>query len=674
MKHIYLFTVTIFASALAQIPMLYAQEYELVWSDEFNGSQLDTSVWQYELGGGSNNELQYYTSRPNNIFVADGKLTIKAVQESYGGKNYTSARINSSGKFNFKYGKIEAYMKLTYGQGMWPAFWTLGEAFHEVGWPGCGEIDIMEQVGGVTANGKGDDVIHSTLHWGQIINNGHPYYGQSYQLPEGIFADEFHLVSTVWDKDFVRTYCDSILFFTIDLRSAEFDAFEKNFFIIMNLAVGGDWPGNPDATTVFPQTFEIDYVRLYKSDATITIEGPEEVFASDSSLQYSIFGGDTWTYEWLLPEGASINGIADSNVLNLNWGCSPANLRCHITSSVFNDTVSLNINIKEPAIEGPLFFTPGETGLEFSFPALHNTSYLWSVTGDATIVSGENNPSVVVDWGLNSDTVKLEIQNTCGTSSYYKALLPEGQYSYPDPFVPHSVPGIIQSTDYDYGGEGVAYHDSEAANQGPGPRPEEGVDTENNDGGSNIGWINSGEWTEYTVAVVEDGNYKIDIRVASQNTSGISPLNIYFNGDNRTGNITIPSTGAWNSFTTITASPIMLYTSDTLMRLDFGDGGYNVGRISIATFIPDDNSEIMMPETLQLFPNPSTGNTWIASHTAICELSVMDMSGRIQLQLSKIFGNSVEIETEGLSPGIYLIRAAFIDGTMQTLKLIKSQQ
>jgi beta-glucanase (GH16 family) len=657
---------------LFQFCELNAQEYDLVWSDEFNGSELDTSVWQYEIGGGPNNELQYYTARPENLYVSGGNLTIKAIKESYGGKNYTSARINSSGKFNFRYGKIEAYMKLTYGQGMWPAFWMLGEAFHEVGWPGCGEIDIMEQVGGITANGKGDDVIHSTLHWGQIINNGHPYYGQSYQLTEGIFADEFHLVSTVWDKDFVRTYCDSILFFTIDLRNADFKAFEKNFFIIMNLAVGGDWPGNPDATTVFPQTFELDYVRLYKSKETTTIEGPEEVYASDSSLQYSIFGGDDWTYEWLLPEGTSINGVTDSNVVNINWGCSQAELRCHITSAIFDDTISLNIGVKDPTITGPLFFTPNETGLEFSFPTLSGTSYFWQVPGDASIVSGQNTSSIVVDWGSNTDSVKLEIQNSCGTSNYYKGLLPKGQYSYPDPFVPHAVPGVIESTDYDYGGEGVAYHDNDPQNQGPGPREEEGVDTEYNDGSSNIGWINSGEWTEYAVNVSESGNYKIEIRVASQNTSGISPLNIYFNNENRTGNITVPSTGSWSSFRTVSVAPVLLNATDTLMKLDFGGGGYNVGRITISEFIPDASNEPALHESLQLFPNPASGNSRIVSEMEISELHVTDMTGRNRIYLSQVNGNTSEIETESLSPGMYLITVQTIDGTRQTVKLMKS--
>lgn len=672
MKQIFKFTAVIIIVALVHISKLHAQEYEMVWSDEFNGSELDTSVWQFEIGGGANNELQYYTDRPENLYVTDGKLTIKAFEESFGGKNYTSARINSSGKFNFKYGKIEAYMKLTYGQGIWPAFWTLGEAFHEVGWPGCGEIDIMEQVGGVTANGKGDDVIHSTLHWGQIVNNGHPYYGQSYQLPDGIFADEFHLVSTVWEEDVVRTYCDSTLFYTIDLQSSEFDAFEKNFFIILNLAVGGDWPGSPDATTVFPQTFEIDYVRLYKSKETITIDGPEEVYASDSALHYSIFGGNNWTYEWLLPEGASINGITDSSEVNINWGCSEADLRCHITSPVFDDTIVLNIEIKEPEIEGPLFFSPGETGLGFSFPALNSTSYSWSVPGDATIVSGENSASVIIDWGLTSDTVKLQTQNSCGTSMYFKVLYPVGQYSYPDPMLPHPVPGIIESTDYDYGGEGIAYHDTEPANQGPGPRQEEGVDTENNDGGSNIGWINSGEWTEYTIDVAESGSYKIDIRVATQNTSGISPLNIYFNGENRTGNITVPSTGAWNSFTTVSASPVMLYTSDTLMKLDFSGGGYNVGRISISEFIPETNFETNMQESLQIFPNPSSGNSRLSSDVEISELAVIDLTGQKKLNMSEIYKNTFEIETEKLSPGVYLISVRTIDGVTHMLKLIRS--
>ena len=233
----------------------------LVWSDEFDYTGLpDPSKWNIEIGGGGwgNNELQYYTNSETNAKVESGILTITAREESFGGRDYTSARITTQNKFDFKYGKIEAKIKLPYGQGLWPAFWMLGANFGSTGWPACGEIDIMELVGG-TGN---DNTVYSTLHWD---NNGeHAQYGESYSLPSGIFADEYHVFTVEWDDQEIRGFMDDIQYFTADITPAQLSEFHNNFFIILNVAVGGNWPGSPDATTSFPQTMEIDWVRVYQ--------------------------------------------------------------------------------------------------------------------------------------------------------------------------------------------------------------------------------------------------------------------------------------------------------------------------------------------------------------------------------------------------------------------------
>ncbi|HEY9115491.1 MAG TPA: family 16 glycosylhydrolase [Bacteroidales bacterium] len=233
----------------------------LIWSDEFNYTGLpDPAKWNMETGGGGwgNNELQYYTDSESNAMVDNGVLTITAREETVSGYNYTSARITTQNKFDFKYGRIEAKMKLPYGQGMWPAFWMLGANFGSVGWPACGEIDIMEMVGGV----NGDKTVYSTLHWD---NNGeNADYGESYTLSSGIFADEFHIFSVVWDNQQIRAYVDNVQFFSSDITPVALSEFQNNFFIIMNLAVGGNWPGPPDGTTEFPQTLVVDWVRVYQ--------------------------------------------------------------------------------------------------------------------------------------------------------------------------------------------------------------------------------------------------------------------------------------------------------------------------------------------------------------------------------------------------------------------------
>lgn len=234
----------------------------LVWSDEFNYSGLpDPTFWNMETGGSGwgNNEWQYYTDRTENAMVDGGVLTITAREEAYGGRDYTSARITTQNKFDFQYGRIEARIKLPYGQGIWPAFWMLGANFNSVGWPSCGEIDIMEMIGG---SGR-ENTCHATCHWD---NNGdHASYGESYTLSSGTFADDFHVFSVEWDSQSIKGLVDGIQYYEISITSAGLSEFRESFFVILNVAVGGNWPGYPDATTEFPQTMEIDYVRVYNN-------------------------------------------------------------------------------------------------------------------------------------------------------------------------------------------------------------------------------------------------------------------------------------------------------------------------------------------------------------------------------------------------------------------------
>jgi len=234
---------------------------DLIWAEEFDytGSP-DPVKWNFEIGGTGwgNNELQYYTNRQSNAYVDNGVLTITAREEQFGGRNYTSARITTQGKFDVRYGRIEARIKLPYGQGIWPAFWMLGANFNQVGWPACGEIDIMEMVGGVNSDNK----CHATIHWN---NNGqHAEYGQSYTLPSGIFADNFHVFGIRWNSQEIRAYVGNVEYFVADITPIGLNAFRNNFFIILNVAVGGNWPGPPDGTTVFPRTMQVDWIRIYQ--------------------------------------------------------------------------------------------------------------------------------------------------------------------------------------------------------------------------------------------------------------------------------------------------------------------------------------------------------------------------------------------------------------------------
>lgn len=232
--------------------------YTLVWNDEFDGNTLNESTWNYETGnsGWGNNELQYYRQGTNNATVANGKLIIEARRENFGGANYTSARLTTEGKQSFEYGRIDIRAKLPQGQGIWPALWMLGDNFRSIGWPMCGEIDIMEIVGHEPAT------LHGTAHWDNGGN--HAQFGGSTTLPSGTFSDEFHVFSIIWDSNSIRWYLNDQQYHTLDITPSALSEFQSSFFFIFNVAVGGNWPGNPDATTTFPQRMIVDYVRVFQ--------------------------------------------------------------------------------------------------------------------------------------------------------------------------------------------------------------------------------------------------------------------------------------------------------------------------------------------------------------------------------------------------------------------------
>lgn len=237
--------------------------YTLVWQDEFEGNQLNPNDWNYEIGNGDwgwgNNELQYY--RKENLEVKNGYLTITAKQQNFGNHSYTSSRITTKNKQSFLYGRVDIRAALPKGQGLWPALWMLGDAIDEVSWPACGEIDIMELVGG-SKNGKSDSRVHGTVHWEH--NGEHAEYGNSNYLSGSDFSKEFHVFSIVWDETKIRWYRDNILYNTIEITQSQMSEFHEKFFFIFNVAVGGIWPGSPDTTTEFPQKLHVDYIRVFQ--------------------------------------------------------------------------------------------------------------------------------------------------------------------------------------------------------------------------------------------------------------------------------------------------------------------------------------------------------------------------------------------------------------------------
>ena len=241
--------------------------WNLIWSDEFSqaeNSAPDPTKWGYDIGGGGwgNNELQYYTNRTQNARIEGGQLVIEARAENFDGRGYTSARLLTKNKASWTYGRIEARIKIPRGKGIWPAFWMLGTNFDAVGWPNCGEIDIMENIGSVPSR------VHGTVH-GPGYSGGSGI-GGSYVLPGGAaLADNFHVFAIEREENRIRWFIDGQQYFTLtpaNLPAGRAWVFNAPQFLILNVAVGGNWPGNPDGSTVFPQRMTVDYVRVYEPD------------------------------------------------------------------------------------------------------------------------------------------------------------------------------------------------------------------------------------------------------------------------------------------------------------------------------------------------------------------------------------------------------------------------
>ena len=269
-----------------------ADNYELVWSDEFNGNYLDTNTWNYEIGTGSwgwgNNEQQYYTDR--NIKVSNGTMKITAKREDYGGMKYTSSRITTKNKKNFKYGKIEARIKMPKFKGVWPAFWMLGANQDSVGWPKCGEIDIVEAI-------NDENLVYGTLHWFNDPGNNNADSGSSVAVAD---RTEYHVYGVEWTADKLRWYVDGKVYRTMDVSNDSFSEVRKEYFVIFNMAIGGQWPGYDIDETAFPATMEVDWVRAYKKveETTTKYTGPMITVTEDAvetcSEKWGSYFGSGW--------------------------------------------------------------------------------------------------------------------------------------------------------------------------------------------------------------------------------------------------------------------------------------------------------------------------------------------------------------------------------------------
>jgi len=591
-----------------------SQNWNLVWSDEFNGTSLDLTSWTRETGGNGwgNNELQYYTDRTVNSYIENGLLVIKAIKENFGGRNYTSARLKTQGKKFFKFGKIEARMKLPFGKGIWPAFWTLGESISLVGWPACGEIDIMELLGHQNYKSYG------TAHWD---NNGqHAQYGGQYSLQTGTFSDDFHLFSIVWDENFIKWYVDNNLFHTISITPSELSELRENHFIILNLAVGGNWPGYPDSTTIFPQYFYVDYVRVYKD----TSAGNPLVNITSPSANSNFPTGSDITIS------ASVTGF--SNLIQY--------------VEFYQGDARIGIDSQEP--------------YSFTWRGVYEGAY--SLKAKAK----ENNGLII-------------------SSEFVDITVGQGYTHSPYLGKPVLLPGAVEMENYNLGGEGIAYHDSDPfinqGNQyGNNYRVNEGVDiqpTIDLGGGYNIGWLSNGEWLNYFIDISKSGHYKITTRVASPNNSG--GFKIEIDGIDKTGNLIVPSTGDWQNWTDVICDNVYLEQGVHLLTVHIMNGGFNINKMIFSLSTTNINDESYNTNSFQLFnnyPNPFNPVTLINYQLPVnsfVTLKVYDVLGNEIAALVneyKTAGNyGVKFEAGNLASGMYIYKLQTID-FIETRKMI----
>lgn len=245
------------------------EKWILVWADEFDKGYIDPDNWNFQVveAGRYNEEWQRYTDSNENAYIEDNCLVIKAIHLSdvHGPNQYTSARLNTAGKRAWRYGKIAARIKLPQGNGIWPAFWMLGTNISENGgdtpWPNSGEIDIMEFYGS-----KDKALVEANLHYANVKGKHAMMGAATFKLEKGIFADDFHIFELEWDKERITWRVDGEEYAGINITDEDFSAFHKEFFILLNMAVGGKFAGRPDQTTSFPQYMYIDWVRVYKNE------------------------------------------------------------------------------------------------------------------------------------------------------------------------------------------------------------------------------------------------------------------------------------------------------------------------------------------------------------------------------------------------------------------------
>lgn len=560
----------------------FSQNWQLAWSDEFTNSI--SPDWNIEVNGlgGHNNELQYY--RAENLSIQNGELVITARKEDFGGKNYTSGRLNTQNKKFWKYGKIEARISMPSFSGSWPAFWMLGQYGGQ--WPACGEIDVMEHI-------NGDNNAWATIHWADA-NGTHAQYTKTTQVNGGVA--NYHVYTIEWDANAIKWYIDGILYHSASIANQinNTGAFHSEFYLLLNYAIGGNWPGFNIDNGGLPASMKIDYVRVYQDASTVNKLPTVSITSPANNANYT--------------PPASITLSADANDTDGS-----------ITKvDFYNGTTFLGSALTAP----------------YSYTWTNVADGIYSITAKAT----DNKNAVTT-----SAAVSVKVSPPIPQGPFGGTIWP--------------IPGIIQAESYDVGGQGVAYNDATPANQGNSTFRTDGVDIETCTDGANaidVSYVVAGEWLEYSVHVTETDKYDITTRIAAPD-AGMT-FHIEMDGQNITGTIAVPKTGGWDTWNTLTLQDIALTAGNKIMRVVMETGNFNLNYFTFtkATTLGIDNN--MIANNKLTYPNPTQGIIHIDD--AAVKVEVYTMNGMLAGTFTPNDMHQIDISNLGANIYILKIQAA----------------
>jgi beta-glucanase (GH16 family) len=571
-----------------------AQTYQLVWSDEFT-SNIGPD-WVFETGGGGwgNHEQEYYQAA--NASVSNGSLVITARKQTVGSNPYTSARMNTAGKKSFKYGKIEARIIAPKGQGLWPAFWMLGSNIGDpnVGWPKCGEIDIMEQV-------NTDNKNYGTIHWD---NGGHQSFGGNTPTTVGVY----HTYSVTWDASAITWFVDGVQYHQANIANSinGTEEFHNTFFIILNLAVGGDWPGQTIDESKLPAQLLVDYVRVYQLGTT-----PVGCSGSYTSLPATIQAENYCTMSGIQTETTTDAGGGQ----NVGWIDA-------------NDYMGYRVNVPSTGTYTVQYRVASATG--------GGSIRLEKLGGGATYGTiGVASTGGWQNWTTLSQTVTL----TAGQQDIAVTAAAGGFNINWFSITPVNT-GFSQTVQAESYSEMLGIQTETTSDAG---------------GGLNVGWVDTNDWLKYNnITVPSTGSYKFEYRVASPNSTGVLSQDLN-SGAIQLGTVAIPNTGGWQTWTTVSKT-VNINAGTYNFGIFATAGGWNINwwRISSATgarIAGSEETDLSNENDLSVFPNPSLGSVTI-NVTKPSHVNITDVSGKSYL--STHVEKSITIDH--MNAGLYIVK------------------